>query len=1039
MDIIRFSILKPVTILAGIIMVLMFGGISLSRLPYQLSPTVIKPEIQVTTTWRGATPYEIEREIIEEQENTLKGLPDLIEMESEAHNSRGSVTLRFKVGTSVEEALLRVSNKINEVPSYPSGVDNPVVNASGATASPVIWMILKTSEGNEQPVQNYKTFFEDEIRQHIERVKGVSDLFIGSGTEEELHIIISAEKLAAYQLTTNDVIATIQGENINISAGTLEVGRRDFRIRTTGEFTSAEDVAGVVLRSTGQQRVLLGDLAEIRPGYAKKNSVVLHNGTPGLAIGVRPEAGTNILEMTNLVEEKYQWLNENKLAAEGLYFEWVYDQRFYINGAIDQIKQNILLGGLLAVGVLLLFLRSLRATIVVATAIPISVVGTFIFLDLLGRNLNVVSLAGIAFAVGMLVDNAIVVIENIDRHRQMGKNAFDASLEGTKEVWGAVLASTITTVAVFLPVVFIQEEAGQLFRDIAIAVVSAVSLSLFVSVSVIPMFSYRLFRVKTTQGQKRLPVLDRIGQNFSDGLMSLVSLAIRNWPTRLATLGLLIGLAFACVYLLTPKMEYLPQGNRNLVLNILVPPPGLSTAERVEIGERFFEMAAPHIGADVDGVPAIRNMFYVGSEGFMIAGAISEHWDRASELLPFFTRLIYSIPGMYGVSLQPGVFESGIGEGRAIKLNVSGNDLNQIVAASGTLFGMIRGQLAGSQVRPIPSIELTYPEVRIIPDRDRLRANAMSTRDLGTALDVLMDGRVVGDFKQEGKKKVDLILKAADAEITTPQDLFHATLATPGGKLLPVSSLASLQETTGMAQIRHLERARTVTLQITPPKSMPLQTAMEIISQNIIPQVEKLGLLEGLEINMGGAADKLVETREVLQWNFLLAILIAYLLMASLFGNFIYPLIIMLTVPLAGAGGFLGLKLLNIFIAPQPMDVLTMLGFVILIGVVVNNAILIVHQALNNFHDGGMDYREAVLESTRSRLRPIYMSATTSICGMLPLVLIPGAGSELYRGLGSVILGGLAVSTVFTIFVIPAILIFVIRMEKPKDTQEKIR
>ncbi|NOQ52290.1 MAG: MMPL family transporter [Desulfuromonadaceae bacterium] len=1037
MDIIRFSILKPVTVLAGIIMVLMFGVISLNQLPYQLSPTVIEPEIQVTTTWRGATPYEIEREIIEEQENTLKGLPDLIEMESEARNGRGSVTLHFKVGTSVEEALLRVSNKINEVPTYPSGVDNPVVNASGATASPVIWMILKTIAGNERPVQSYRTFFENEVRQHIERVKGVSDLFIGSGTKEEMHIIISAEKLAAYRLTVNDVIAAIQGENINISAGTLGVGRRDYRIRTTGEFNNPEDIRQLVLRSTGQQRILLGDLAEVLPGYAKKTSVVLHNSTPGIAIGVRPEAGTNILEMTNLVEARYQWLNENKLAPEGLYLEWVYDQRFYINGAIDQIKQNIMFGGLLAVGVLLLFLRSLRATIVVATAIPISVIGTFIFLNLLGRNLNVVSLAGIAFAVGMLVDNAIVVIENIDRHRQMGKNAFAASLDGTKEVWGAVLASTITTVAVFLPVVFIQEEAGQLFRDIAIAVVASVSLSLLVSVSVIPMFSYRLFRLKKGKSRKQLPLIDAVGKRFSAALMSLVELAIRNWLTRLTTLGILIGVAFACVWLLTPKMEYLPQGNRNFVLSILVPPPGLSTTERTDIGEQFFAMASPHIGQDVDGIPAIKNMFYVGSEGFMIAGAIGEHWDRAGELLPFFNRMIYSIPGMYGVSLQPGVFESGIGEGRAIKLNVSGNDLNRIVAASGTMFGMIRSQIENSQVRPVPSIELTYPEARIIPNRDRLKANGMSTRDLGIALDVLMDGRVVGDFKQEGKKKIDLILKAADQEIPTPQDLYNASLATPSGKVVPVSSLADLQETTGMALIRHLERERTVTLQITPPKSMPLQTAMEIIDRQIIPAVKKMGLLEGLQVDMSGAADKLVETREVLQWDFLLAILIAYLLMASLFGNFIYPLIIMLTVPLAGAGGFIGLKLLNLFIVQQPMDVLTMLGFVILIGIVVNNAILIVHQALNNFHTGGMDYKEAVLESTRSRLRPIYMSATTSICAMLPLVLIPGAGSELYRGLGSVILGGLAVSTIFTVFVIPAILIFVIRMEKRKTVQEE--
>jgi HAE1 family hydrophobic/amphiphilic exporter-1 len=295
-----------------------------------------------------------------------------------------------------------------------------------------------------------------------------------------------------------------------------------------------------------------------------------------------------------------------------------------------------------------------------------------------------------------------------------------------------------------------------------------------------------------------------------------------------------------------------------------------------------------------------------------------------------------------------------------------------------------------------------------------------------------MDGRIVGDFKQEGKKTIDLVLKTDDDSITTPEALYQSLVATPGGRVVPVSSLAGLERTTGMTQIRHLERNRTVTLQMTPPMDVPLQTAMEEIEAKIINPVREKGLLKGLNVRMSGAADKLTETREALKWNFILAAAIAYLLMASLFGNFIYPLIIMLTVPLAGAGGFIGLKLLNLLSStPQPMDILTMLGFVILIGIVVNNAILIVHQALNNVHYQNMEYREAVLESTRSRLRPIYMSATTSIFGMLPLVLFPGSGSELYRGLGSVILGGLAVSTIFTVFVIPSILIFVIRMEKP--------
>ncbi|MDH3922499.1 MAG: efflux RND transporter permease subunit, partial [Desulfobulbaceae bacterium] len=915
------------------------------------------------------------------------------EMESESMNGMGTVTLRFKVGTNVEEVLTRVSNKLNEVPSYPNDVDKPVVNASGASTSPVVWIILKTMDSNPRHVETYRTFFEEEVRQHLERVKGVSDLFIGAGTEQEMHVVVKPDRLAALGLTVYDLISNLQNENINISAGTLEVGRQKYRIRTKAEFNSAEDIRNVVLRSDGQKRVLLRDVADVDFGYAKPNGVVLHNGTGGMAVGIRPEPGTNILEMTDKLEETVKWLNETKLKPNKLYFHWLYDQRFYIGGAIKLIKQNIVFGGLLAVAVLMLFLRSLRATAVVALAIPISIVGTFTVLDIMGRNLNVISLAGIAFAVGMLVDNAIVVIENIDRHRKTGKSAYDAALDGTKEVWGAVLASTVTTVAVFLPIVFIHEEAGQLFRDIAIAVVTAVSLSLFVSVSVIPMFSNKFFGVASSKKLHSKSILVSSGNWLAEQIMNLVSMAIRNWKTRLTTICLLTGLAFFTVWALLPKMEYLPQGNRNFVLSILAPPPGLSNQELLEIGNYFTEIARPHLGKDVNGMPGIADMFYIGREGFNIVGALSTHWDRAGELRPLFNRMIYSIPGMYGVSLQPGIFSRRIGTGRSVELDISGDDLELIVAAATRLFEKIRDDIDDTQVRPVPSIELSYPEAQIIPDRERLKTNGMTSRELGLALDVLMDGTYVGDFKQEGKKKIDLIIKSADAGIATPEDLYHSLLSTPKGQMVPVSSLARLEHTAGMTQIRHLERKRTVTLQITPPDDMALQEALEIIEQEIIPAVEAEGLFAGLEVGISGAADKLVETRKVLQWNFILAALIAYLLMASLFSNFIYPLIIMLTIPLAGAGGFIGLKLLNIFLVKQPMDVLTMLGFVILIGVVVNNAILIVHQALNNFHNRGMNHFDAVLDSTRSRLRPIYMSAATSIFGMMPLVLVQGAGS----------------------------------------------
>ncbi len=805
MDVVRFAIEKPVTVAVVVILTLLFGLIGLTRLPYQLTPSVEEPEITVTTLWTGATPSEVEREILDAQEKTLKGIPGLVEMESTAANSRGTVTLRFRTGTDVDDALLRVSNKMNEVPSYPRNVEKPVINATGAATSPVIWMILKSDEGNPRPIDTYRTFFEEDVRQFLERIPGVADLFVGGGTERELHVEVSPEKLAAHGLTLTDVVRALQSANLNVSAGSVGVGRRDYRVRTISEFSTPKDVEKVVLRSTGQRRVVLTDVASAHIGYQKRTVAMIHNGLPGIAVGVKPEPGANILELTDKVEAVVKELNAGLLKGEGIHLDWAYDQRPYIRGAIGLVRQNIAIGGALAVLVLLVFLRSVSSTVIVATAIPISVIGTFIFLWLFGRNLNVVSLAGISFSVGMLLDSAIVVLENIDRHRKMGKDPFRASHDGAKEVWGAILASSATTVAVFLPVVFVEEEVGQLFRDIAIAVTTAISISLFVSVFVIPMLSNRIFRLTEGRRDHAASFEQRLvgaGNWLVDGLMGILRLVTRNRTTRLATVIGMTALSVTTVWLLFPKMEYLPQGNRNLVINILVPPPGLSYAERKEIGEQVFAEAGPYFGKGKDGVPGIRNMFYVGSDFINLFGAISNEEQKARGLLPLFTRIIHGIPGMFGVSIQAGIFQTRLGRGRTINVDISGNEMDQVVRAAGIAFGAIRKEIPGAQVRPVPSLELTYPEVRFHPDRDRLRAVGMTETDFGESLDILLDGRKVGDYKPEGQKAIDLVVTTADEEVDTPEKLYNALLATSAGRAVPVSSLASLERTAGITERR---------------------------------------------------------------------------------------------------------------------------------------------------------------------------------------------------------------------------------------------
>ncbi|WP_316896499.1 efflux RND transporter permease subunit [Pseudodesulfovibrio indicus] len=1046
MDIVETAIRKPVAVLVGVILVVMFGAVALLSLPYQLSPNVTEPVITVTTTWTGATPYEMERDVVEEQEKVLKGIPGLIQMESSNYNARSELTLKFEIGTEIDEALLRVSNKLDEVPSYPDDVDRPIISATGASTSPVIWLVLEPLPGNTRDVTTYQTFFENEIRQYIERVEGVAELFIGGGREDEMDIIIDPVKLASYNLTATELIDVLQSENVSISAGTLGVGRRDYRIRTPAEFKTPEDIESVVISSSGQFRVSLGDVATVERGNEKHTVAMRYNGETGMVVGVRPEPGTNILSMTDAVHQVIEDLNAGPLAEEGVRFNWVYDQRPYINGAIDLVKQNILIGSILAIVVLFVFLQSFSSTIIVAVSIPVSIVGAFIMFAAAGRSLNIVSMAGISFAVGMLVDNAIVVLENVDRHRHMGKKPFEAAYDGAKEVWGAVLASTLTTVAVFLPVIFMEQEAGQLFKDISIAVTCAIALSMLVSVLVIPMLANQFYSIaerkkarkadsgpRTPAGlsmaKRVLKPLNVVGGKLADLITALLSWAIDNWRTRLITVFGLTALSVLMVVTMFPKMEYLPQGNRNLILNILIPPPGLSFEERDDIGRYVFDQARPHFRKEVDGSPGIEELFYVSAPTINLFGAISTQEQNAAPLIPLFMRVMNSIPGMFGVSLQASIFEQGLGEGRVINVDFSGNDLNQLVAVAGTMFGMTMQTIHGAQIRPIPSLELLYPEVRFHPMRDRVKAVGLTSSDLGTALDVILDGRKVGDFKEEGKKKIDLVLKASNEDVATPEELYSQLVATPKGWAVPLSSLAEMENTYGVTQIRHLERKRTITLQVTPPVDMPLQSAMETIEQQLLPQVEQTGLMQGVTVRLSGAADKLSVTRDALQWNFILALIITYLLMSALFENFVYPLIIMFTVPLAGAGGFLGLRLENLLIAPQALDILTMLGFVILIGVVVNNAILIVHQSLGNVRERGMEYKEAVLDATRTRLRPIYMSATTSVFGMLPLAVAPGPGSELYRGLGSVVLGGLALSTVFTVFVIPALLMFFIPME----------
>ena len=1030
MNIIKFTLENPVKVLVGILFVIIFGVQALMNMPYRLIPTIEYPQISVRTSWSGASPYEMEKEVVDRQERVLKTIPGLIDFESTASNGFSNITLMFDLNMDVNDAILLVLNKLNEVRGYPDNVDQPTIRSSNTDSIPVVELALTTTPDNQKSIDEYGTYFEETIKPYLERIEGVADLAYWGGRAKQIHIKIDPNLLSYYNLSISKVISALSQENVNISAGTLDFGARDYRFRTIGEVKTPDDIKNIVVVAGDNSRVKMGDIAEIGYGFAKKSVIVRLGENDAINVGIIAQAGANVLKLTDDAEKVIKKLNDGILKEQGIKFVWISDQRGYILKAIGLVQSNIAVGGILAIIVLLLFLRSVRSTLAIAITIPISIVGTFFIMNAAGRSLNVISLAGIAFSVGMLIDNSIVVLENIDRHMAMGKKPFQAAYDGAKEVWGAIIASTLTTIAVFLPVVFIKEEAGQLFGDIALAVSSAVGISLVVSILVIPVVTKLLYsrsHKKEKEGRAGR-LIAAFGSFFVNGIMTVSGRINASLTLRLCVIIILTTVSAGGAYFLMPKMDYLPLGNKNLVEGYIQVPPGYSFKERASMGEYIYGRLKSYIGNEKDGYPAIKTLMFIGGGNMVRLSATSMDEERAAELQPLISKVVADIPGVTGAVSQSPLFNVGRGSGNIVMMNVSGAmDYDKLTGMVNLIQNKIMEELPQAQVRVNPSATPVYPEVQIFPDREALKSAGISANELGMAVDAYLDGRKVGEFKDDTLGTIDIMVQGKDElNHENPNDIASILVTAQNGKPMPIYSLSEMKEIMGVDRIRRYNSQRSFNVMVFVQGGMVLEELQNAIMTKAIAPLKAEGLIDGIEISTSGASSKLESAKTALTGNLLLAVLITYLLMSALFNNFLYPFIIMFSVPLAASGGFLGLAAVNTFIANQPMDVLTVLGFIMLVGTVVNNPILIVYQSLNNVHNG-MSGHNAINEALRTRIRPICMSTLTSLIGMLPLVVSPGAGAELYRGLGSVILGGLALSTMFTMFVIPALLSFFLK------------
>jgi multidrug efflux pump subunit AcrB len=1040
----EFAVRQPIIVTVFILILCLFGLTAIDRVPKQMIPDLDVRSVTVRTTWPGATPQDVEQEIVVEQEDYLRNITGLERMISQARTGSAQIQLEFPHGADLNEILILVNNALSQVPGYPENVDEPRIITSSHSNNPFMFFRVTPLPGNPQQVDVHRMrdFIQDHVATQMERVPGVSEVEVWGGTDRQIQIFVDPVKLADRRISVRELRDAIRARNRDVSGGDLDAGKRRYIVRTIGRFESVREIEDLIIARRSGVSVRLRDVGHAAMGSFEIRNVSYANGEPNITLGVRRMIGANVVETMDGVMAKTAELNAAILGPRGLRVSLSSEDVQYVKDAVMVVARNLFIGAGLAVVVLFLFLRSPSATIIGAIGIPVCTIAAFLGLMIAGRTINVISLAGVAFAIGMTLDNSIVVLENIYRHMAQGKTRVAAAVDGVREVWPAVLAATLTTVLVFLPVMFVAEEAGQLYSDIAVAISASIMMSMLVATGVVPAAASRWLGPVSSDAATG-PQAGRIKSSWSDKTLGVVSWIISKSWRRLAMIISVLALTAVIIFQLSPKAEYLPEGEEQKIFAFMFSPPGYNIDVMDKILKDINAYFVPFIGADPadftagdSNVPALNFMIGYARAGMVLLIPEATDRDQTDALKTVVTERFREVPGVISFASRGSIFASNVGGSRSINLDISSPELEPLFAAGQLAFTRAREIFVNPQVRPQPSsLAMGQPLIEIRPDWERAAELDINAQDLGYALWAYSDGAYVDEFFLDDDK-IDMFIYATQGAISGPQDLGDVLFYSATGGVVPLDAIANVKSTVNTETIRRVDGQRTITLSIIPPRDIPLEVGADRVQRELIDALHASGDIgAGIHMEISGANDRLRATRDALSGNFMIALVITYLLLVAIFAHWGYPLLILMSVPIGISGGIAGLWLLNYVGAALPMvglapiqqsfDVITMLGFLVLIGTVVNNPILLVERAVKNLKDVGLGAHEAILEATRSRLRPIMMSTATTVFGLSPLVLNPGPGTELYRGLGAIVLFGLLFSTVVTITFMPALLGFV--------------
>ncbi|MCF2950336.1 efflux RND transporter permease subunit [Paraglaciecola aquimarina] len=1040
------SVINKGTLVAVVVSIICVLGIVGSlKIPVQMIPDLEVRTISVRTGWSGATPQDVEKEILIEQERYLRSIPNLKRMTSYASMGSASIELEFPFGVEVNDAMINVNNALSQVSSYPENVDQPRLISSSFSSNAFLYYSLKPQSGNPLGLDMdlILDYAEDYVRPQMESVSGVSEVRVSGGAARQIQIKVDPSRLAQRGISITNIRNAIRNRNKDASAGDIETQKERYLIRVLGRFDNVSDLENLIIQRKDNINIYLKDVAEVVLDHYETRGLSYFDGERTIRLSVRRESGSNVIDIKDQMLKVVERINSDLLQHNGLELVLTSDDVKYVKSSLFNVWVNLLLGGLLATLVMYYFLRSAKVTLIGVLGIPMCTIAAFMALLLFERTINVISLAGVAFAIGMTVDNTIVVLESIMQAKKRAKSSFEAAIIGVTDVWPAVLASTATTILVFAPILFVQQEAGQLYSDIAIAISGAIIASMLVAIFVVPVTLANFTKNPNKNSDK--PAKEQI--QLSNKWLKFVDIFIQTKSRALTTVATFSIITLGLAYILMPAAEYLPEGEEPKAFSNMIAPPSYNLTEMERIGaeirtylDDFVHDSSERFANGKTDMPPLAYYMMSVSAGRIWVLSSPEDANYIHNMMDALTTKFESYEGMRAFSSRGSIISSNDGGTRAVAVDISGPNLVELYQAAEAVYEQAKVIFDNPQINSQPSsLSLNQPLIEVKPRWDRLAELGLSNSELGYSISAFSDGAYVDEFILDDDK-VDIFIFSHAGNKQNIEQLTNSPIITPIGQVMPLSALADMQASYSSDSLRRVDGNRTVSVYIIPPRNVALEIAEQKVRTELLTELLQKGkVAQGINLTISGAADQLEATKTSLSSNFVISIVLSYLLLVAIFTHWRYPLFILTTIPLGMAGGLLGLISVNGINAVltqiglpafhQPLDMITMLGFLILLGTVVNNPILIVDQTRKNMLQGATDVTTAVRAAVEKRLMPILMSTSTTVFGLAPLVLIAGDGTELYRGVGIIVLCGIIFSTLLSLTFLPALLVSVLKTQ----------